>query len=126
MALTHPEPTIAKARGTATMTAAVVHSFTEPLAVERVPVPVPGPGEVLVEVEASAVEPVLRQGGEALAQPEFVEQVQGRDVHGVTPEVAEEVAVLLQDGDRHPRSGEQQTQEHAGGPTSDDRASRLP
>lgn len=39
----------------ATMRAAIVHSFTEPLRIEEVPVPRPRPGEVLVKVEASGV-----------------------------------------------------------------------
>lgn len=39
----------------ATMRAAVVHSFEEPLRIEQVPVPEPGRGEVLVKVAASGV-----------------------------------------------------------------------
>lgn len=37
------------------MRAAVVHQFTEPLAIEERPVPVPGPGQVLVRIEASGL-----------------------------------------------------------------------
>lgn len=37
------------------MKAAVVHSFTSPLAIEERPVPAPGPGEVLVRIEASGL-----------------------------------------------------------------------
>jgi len=39
----------------ATMRAAVVHSFSEPLRLEEVAVPQPGPGEILVKIEASGV-----------------------------------------------------------------------
>ncbi len=39
----------------ATMRAAVVRSFGQPLTIEKMPVPRPGPGEVLVKVEASGV-----------------------------------------------------------------------
>jgi len=39
----------------ATMTAAVVHDFGEPLSIERVPKPVAGPGEVVVRIEASGL-----------------------------------------------------------------------
>lgn len=39
----------------ATMRAAVVSSFTEPLAVQEVPVPTPGPGQVLVRIEMSGL-----------------------------------------------------------------------
>lgn len=37
------------------MRAAVVHQFTEPLAIEERPVPVPGPGQVLVRIETSGL-----------------------------------------------------------------------
>lgn len=39
----------------ATMRAAVVTSFTEPIAVQDVPVPTPGPGQVLVRIEMSGL-----------------------------------------------------------------------
>jgi propanol-preferring alcohol dehydrogenase len=39
----------------ATMKAAVVHSFTEPLRFEEIPTPVPGRGETLVRIEASGL-----------------------------------------------------------------------
>lgn len=39
----------------ATMKAAVVHAFGEPLTIEEVPIPQPGPGQVLVKVVASGV-----------------------------------------------------------------------
>lgn len=38
-----------------TMTAAVVHGFGQPLAIEEVAVPTPGPGQVLVRIVASGV-----------------------------------------------------------------------
>jgi len=38
-----------------TMTAAVVHDFTEPLVLETVPKPVAGPGEIVVRIEASGL-----------------------------------------------------------------------
>jgi propanol-preferring alcohol dehydrogenase len=37
------------------MKAAVVHGFTEPLAIEDVPMPEPGPGEILVRIETSGL-----------------------------------------------------------------------
>jgi alcohol dehydrogenase, propanol-preferring len=37
------------------MKAAVVHSFTEPLRIEDVPIPEPGPGEIVVRVETSGL-----------------------------------------------------------------------
>ncbi len=48
----HPSPGLT---GTATMHAAVVHDFTQPLEVEEVPRPVAGTGEVVVRVEASGL-----------------------------------------------------------------------
>jgi propanol-preferring alcohol dehydrogenase len=40
---------------TETMTAAVVHSFEEPLRIEQVPKPTAGPGEIVVRIEASGL-----------------------------------------------------------------------
>lgn len=45
----------APAPAPATMRAAVVTSFTEPIAVQEVPVPAPGPGQVLVRIETSGL-----------------------------------------------------------------------
>jgi propanol-preferring alcohol dehydrogenase len=39
----------------ATMKAAVVHAFGQPLSIEQVPIPTPGPGEVLLRLVASGV-----------------------------------------------------------------------
>lgn len=39
----------------ATMRAAVVHAFDQPLSIQELPVPKPGPGEILVKIEASGV-----------------------------------------------------------------------
>lgn len=51
-----PAAAVAGARTpAATMRAAVVSSFTEPIAVQEVPVPVPGPGQVLVRIEMSGL-----------------------------------------------------------------------
>jgi propanol-preferring alcohol dehydrogenase len=44
-----------RAAAAATMTAAVVHDFARPLAVEEVAKPVPGEGQVLVRIEASGL-----------------------------------------------------------------------
>jgi propanol-preferring alcohol dehydrogenase len=44
-----------KESAVATMTAAIVHDFEQPLAVEQVPRPVPGAGQALVRIEASGL-----------------------------------------------------------------------
>jgi len=54
MATTVHEPAAAPAK-TATMKAAVVHGFTEPLTIDEKPIPVPGPGEIVVRIEASGL-----------------------------------------------------------------------
>lgn len=53
-AVPEPAPTDSQTPS-ATMRAAVVSSFTEPIAVQDVPVPVPGPGQVLVRIETSGL-----------------------------------------------------------------------
>ncbi|EHN12519.1 Alcohol dehydrogenase [Patulibacter medicamentivorans] len=79
------------------MKAAVVHSFTEPLTIEDVPVPTPGPEQVLVRIEASGLchtdihaargewpvkpEPPFIPGHEAVG---VIEQVGAGNDHGLS------------------------------------------
>jgi alcohol dehydrogenase, propanol-preferring len=55
MAIIEREPTHAPAGEPTTMRAAVVESFTAPLALREVPKPVAGPGEIVVKVETSGL-----------------------------------------------------------------------
>lgn len=86
------------------MKAAVVHTFTEPLIVQDVPVPEPGPDQVLVRVEASGLchtdihaahgdwpvkpEPPFVPGHEAVG---IVERIGAGNAHGV--QIGDRVAV---------------------------------
>ena len=74
------------------------------------------------DMHLGAIQPALRQRGEPLPQSQLVQQGQGGGVHGVAPEVPQEVAVLLQHGDRHPGADQEQGQHQAGGPTPHDDA----
>ena len=60
-----------------------------------------------VALQGGAVEAALGERGEARSEAELVEQGQGGGVDGVAAEVAQEVGVLLQDGDRDAGAGEQ-------------------
>ena len=71
------------------------------------------------------VEAALRQRGEPLAEPQLVQQRQRGGVHGVAAEVAQEVGVLLQHGDLDAGPGQQQPQDHPGGPAADHEAGRA-
>ena len=62
--------------------------------------------------ERDLLHPALRQGVEALAQAELVEQVERRRVDGVAAEVPQEVRVLLEHGDLDPGTGQQQPEHH--------------
>ena len=55
MAIIEREPTRAPVGEPTTMRAAVVESFTAPLALKEVPKPVAGPGEIVVKVETSGL-----------------------------------------------------------------------
>ena len=66
-----------------------------------------------------------RQRVELLSQAELVEHGQGRGMHRVPAEVAEEVAMLLQHRDLNPGTGEQQAQHEARRTPADD-ATRRP
>ena len=56
------------------------------------------------------------------AEPQFVEQAQGAGVHGVAAEIAQEIGVLLHDGDVHTRTGEQQAEHYSRGTAAGDDA----
>src|SRR5262249_7368769 len=58
------------------------------------------------------VDPALRDLSKLLHQAELVHELQRRRVDRVAAEVAKEVAVLLEDGDLDPCSGEQEPQHH--------------
>jgi hypothetical protein len=55
---------------------------------------------------------------------ELVHHLEGRGMHGVAAEVAQEVGVLLQHHDRHPGAGQQEAQHHARRPAAGDAAPR--
>jgi hypothetical protein len=79
----------------------------------------------LVQLHAGAVEAALGKRSEPGAQTQLVQQRLGGRVHGVAAEVAEEVGVLLQDGDLDARAGEEQPQNHPGWPPADHEAGRA-
>ena len=65
----------------------------------------------IVAIDASgAFNLLMRLAKEIVQQAEFVKHIEGRWVHGVAAEIAEEVAVLFEYGDRHARAGEQKSQ----------------
>lgn len=72
--------------------------------------------------EGDALDATVRDAGETVIEPEFIEQPQGRGVDGVAAEVAEEVLVPLEHHDLHPASGEQQAGDNPGGAASADDA----
>ena len=74
--------------------------------------------------EFGVIDLALRQCGEALPQTELVEKPEGRGMHCVAAEVAQEVGVLLQHGDLDAGSGQQQSEHHAGGAAADYRHRR--
>jgi hypothetical protein len=63
---------------------------------------------------------------EALEQAEIVEEGEGRRMHRVAAEVAEEVGVLLEHRHRDARPGEEEAEHQPRGAAADDRARRAP
>jgi NADPH2:quinone reductase len=79
-----------------TMSAAVLHSYGQPLRISRIPVPALRPGHVLVRVEASGVNPLdtkIRAGQAAHARTE-PPAVLGIDLAGTVETVADEVTAF--------------------------------
>lgn len=60
----------------------------------------------------------LRQGREPVGQAQVVQEPQCAGMDRVTAEVTQEVPVFLQDGDLHPGPGQQQSEDHPGGPAA--------
>lgn len=84
----------------ATMRAAVVHVFGQPLAIKEVPVPVPGPGELLVKVMACGVchTDLHAAEGDWPAKP-MLPFIPGHEVAGVVSAVGPNVSGF-KEGDR--------------------------
>lgn len=95
------------------------------LAVQRPDVPDRDEGPVRPDGQLHRGHPPLRESGEPFGEADVVQQRQGGRVHGVAAEVAQEVAVFLQDGHLHPGPGQQQGQHHPGGPASHHTAGRM-
>jgi hypothetical protein len=78
------------------------------------PAEVGEPEVAVVGGDGQPVDHPQRQPGELRAQPELVEHGERGRVDRVAAEVAEEVAVLLQDDDLHPGPSEEQPQDGTG------------
>ncbi len=59
---------------------------------------------------------------QAVGQADLIQHLQRGSVHGVSAEIAVEVAMQLEERDRHASTGQQQSQEHACGAGTDDAA----
>ena len=71
------------------------------------------------------LQPLMRQFQESVDQPEFVHHLQGRGMHGVAAEIAEEIGMLLQHHDVDPGAAQEISEHHAGGTAADDAAADL-
>jgi hypothetical protein len=69
--------------------------------------------------------PPPRQRREPRPQPQLIQEPERAGVHRVTPEVTQEVSVLVQDGNLDTRPGQQQGQNHSGRPAAH-HATRCP
>jgi hypothetical protein len=75
------------------------------------------------DVDGDALDDGVADGGEeAIKQAELVEELEGGGVDGVAAEVAEEVGVLLEDGDFNAGAGEQEAEHDSGRASADDAA----
>ncbi len=95
------------------------------LAVQRPDVPDGDQGPVLPDGQLHRGDAALRQLGEPFGEADVLQQRQGAGVHGVTAEVAQEVAVFLQHRHVHAGAGEQQRQDHSGRAASHHAAGRT-
>src|SRR6266480_1432147 len=52
----------------------------------------------------------MRHSQKVLQEAEFMHEFEGGRMYGVTPEIAKEIAVLFEDGDRYTRAGQKISQ----------------
>ena len=71
------------------------------------------------------VDTPLRQLCEFLQKTEFIENLQGRGMHGVAAEIAQEIGVLLKYRHHDPGARQQQAQHHPGRTAADDAAAGM-
>src|SRR6201999_4660921 len=79
---------------------------------------------VAVNQSSFAIDILAGESRELFGQTEVRQKLPGARMHSVTAEVAHEVGMLFQYLHRHPRTGEQQTEHHAGRSAADDHACR--
>ncbi len=75
---------------------------------------------VAADEPAYAPNLVVRPLEQPVEQAELREYPQSRGMDGVAAEVAQEVAMLLEDGDGHPGAREEQARDHPGRAAADD------
>ncbi len=76
--------------------------------------------DAVIGPDRQVVRLAVRQGVEFLGQAQLVEHLESRGMDRVSPEVAQEVGVLLQERHVHARAGEEQSQHGPGGAPSGD------
>ena len=74
------------------------------------------------ECGADAAEFLMGLAKEFVEEAQFVHQLQGGRMDGVTAKIAEEIGVFFQDDDIDASPGEKKAEDHAGGTTADDAA----
>ena len=84
----------------------------------------PGTFQYKVETQVHATQEMMGQTQEALKETQLVKHLERGGVDGVSPEVAQEVGVLLQDKDRDRGPGQEESEHHAGRPAPDHAAAR--
>ena len=73
-------------------------------------------------VESDLAHLCVGQREQAVGQADLIEHLQRGGMHGISAEVAVQVAMELEDGDRHSSPGQKKCQEHSCGAGTDDAA----
>ena len=74
------------------------------------------------DLDSKLVHLVVRTGQEPVQHAEFVHDLKGRRVNGVTAKIAQEVGMLFQDDNIDPGTRQQEARHHSSRPTTGDAA----
>ena len=77
------------------------------------------------DIAGEMIDLLVRQLEEFIDQAEFVHQLERRGMHDIAAEIAQEVGVLFENGDRDAGARQQKAEHHAGRPAAGHAARRF-
>jgi hypothetical protein len=79
----------------------------------------------VLDLSSDLLKFLMRPLEELLQDSEFVHQLESRRMNRIAAEIAEEIGMLFEHDDIHPRTSQKKTGDHPGRPSARDAATRL-